>query len=264
DDALRAPGDLVVVAGGDGSVRSIAQRLLAARATVPLTILPAGTANNVAMSHGIGSDYEALVHGWARGRRVPLDVGRVETPWGDSVWIEACGFGAIARTMGALTSVPSPSDGSTEDELRRDLRVTRELLVDHPLHRCRLWLDGEATTGEYAVVEVMNIPTIGANVALAPGASSCDGLLDVVTVDQASRVRLRDYLTARLDGRVSPPLDLPVRRARRVCLAWEGTRIHVDDEVQPDEESSAAGRYWGPQQGVTIEIGVLPGALALL
>lgn len=264
DAALRDPGDLVVVAGGDGSVRSIAQRLLAARTTVPLAILPAGTANNVATSHGITRDYERLVHGWTRMRRVPLDVGRVHTPWGTSVWIEACGFGAIARTVGALTPVSSPPDADTEDELLRDLRVTRELLVDHPLHTCRLWLDGQETTGEYVIVEVMNIPSIGANLVLAPDATASDGLLDIVTVDQQSRVHVRDYLTARLEGRADPPLHLPVRRARRVRLTWEGSRIHVDDDVQPDEESAATGRYWGADHGLTIEIAVVPAALTLL
>ncbi len=263
-DALRDPGDFVVVAGGDGSVRLIAQRLLAARTPVPLAILPAGTANNIATSHGIGRDYEGLVHGWSRGRRVPLDVGRVRTPWGESVWIEACGFGAIARTVGALTPVPSSADGDTEDELLRDLRVTRELLVDHPLHECRLTLDGEEFAGEYCIVEVMNIPSIGANLALAPEASASDGLIDVVVVDQEARLALRDYLTARLDGDDAPDLALPVRRARHVTVAWEGSRIHVDDEVQPDEESSASGRYWGPDRGVALEIDVLPGALTLL
>src|SRR5690349_15998115 len=51
EDVLERQTDLVVVAGGDGTVGDV-MRLLAGRAT-PLTILPAGTANNIAASLGL-------------------------------------------------------------------------------------------------------------------------------------------------------------------------------------------------------------------
>ena len=43
--SLEDPGDLVVVAGGDGTVGRVARRLI--DTGIPLTLLPIGTANNV-------------------------------------------------------------------------------------------------------------------------------------------------------------------------------------------------------------------------
>jgi diacylglycerol kinase (ATP) len=263
--ALRDPGDLVVVAGGDGSVRSVGERLATAGSGVPLAILPMGTANNVATSLGIGTDHEALIAGWAHGRRQPFDVGRVSAPWGSSLFFEACGFGSIARAMSALAPIDAPPavEGQGE-ELERDLRVTRELLADHPLHDCRVTLDGRVVTGRFAVVEAMNIPMIGANIALAPHASTCDGLLDIVLVDDHARLRLRDYLTARLEGHGQVLVELPVYRARKVHIAWEGCRVHVDDEIRPSEEAAAASAYWSGPLSLELDVGIIPAALTVL
>ena len=46
--ALEAAGDLVAVAGGDGTVAKVA-KVLAGRG-VPMTVLPTGTANNIAIT----------------------------------------------------------------------------------------------------------------------------------------------------------------------------------------------------------------------
>src|SRR5688500_5254852 len=64
-DALDDPGDLVVVAGGDGTTAKVAKRI--AGLGVPLAILPAGTANNVARSLGLRSEERRVGKGgWVR------------------------------------------------------------------------------------------------------------------------------------------------------------------------------------------------------
>ena len=49
--ALKKETDLVVVAGGDGTVAKVARRLIGEK--LPLTILPMGTANNISKTLGI-------------------------------------------------------------------------------------------------------------------------------------------------------------------------------------------------------------------
>jgi hypothetical protein len=54
--------DIVVAAGGDGTIAHVA-RLLAHRG-IPLAILPLGTANNIAKSVGITASIEDVIGGW--------------------------------------------------------------------------------------------------------------------------------------------------------------------------------------------------------
>src|SRR6188768_1864022 len=79
DELLVALGerrpDLIVIAGGDGTVSRAASAL--AGRHVPLAILPLGTANNTARCLGVDGSMQALVAGWAGGTRRRVDLATV-------------------------------------------------------------------------------------------------------------------------------------------------------------------------------------------
>ena len=60
--ALESPGDLVAVAGGDGTVRKVATKVIGRG--IPIAILPVGTANNISRSLGIDGPLEELIAKW--------------------------------------------------------------------------------------------------------------------------------------------------------------------------------------------------------
>jgi len=246
--ALAAPTDLVAIAGGDGTIRDVARRLIGR--DVAITVVPTGTANNLAKNLGISGEASELVRGWDRGTRVTFDTALVSGCCGPRVMFEGAGLGPIAVTIAALTPV-TPREARPdrpEDELRRDLKVMREILADYPAHECQVTLDGRDLSGSFVAIQVMNIPSIGPNVRLAPDADWSDGYLDLVLVSPGDRMTLREYLTARIDER-HPPLALPVQRGRDVRIGWTGSRVHVDDEVWPNEEDAARGTFW-PRDGL--------------
>src|SRR3954447_21201006 len=81
-DALEKKAQLIVVAGGDGTVGKVARRMVGRG--VPLGLLASGTANNVARTLGLlDRPFEELVRGWQNGRRMKLDVGVAKGPWGE-------------------------------------------------------------------------------------------------------------------------------------------------------------------------------------
>src|SRR5918999_6035754 len=74
DLALDAEPERIVIAGGDGSIGPAAE--LAARAGVPLAVIPVGTANDFARAFGLPRDrpdaYRLAVEG---GRTRPIELG---------------------------------------------------------------------------------------------------------------------------------------------------------------------------------------------
>jgi diacylglycerol kinase family enzyme len=76
--ARRAAGsdaDCVIVAGGDGTVRSVAEVL--AGGTKPLAVLPTGTLNHFARDLGMPLDLDEAIRAVAAGRVERIDVGEV-------------------------------------------------------------------------------------------------------------------------------------------------------------------------------------------
>ena len=261
--ALGAAADLVAIAGGDGTVRDVARRLIGR--DVVVTIVPTGTANNLARNLGITGTAEDLVPRWGDGVEVTFDTAIVRGCCGPRVMFEGAGLGPIAVTIAALTPVTSREarPDRPEDELRRDLKVMREILADYPAHELEISLDGRNLSGTYIALHAMNIPSIGPNVRLAPDADYSDGCFDLVLVGLENRTTLREYLTARIDEK-HPPLALPVLRGRDLRICWTGSRIHVDDEVWPNEEDAAKGTFWPSDGLLELEVTMNPAPLRML
>ena len=92
--ALKKPGDLVLVAGGDGTITKIARRLI--DTGIPLAVLPLGTANNLARTLGFIASPEKVIARLQDGKKHSFDVGVARGPWGRRYFFEGAGAGLLA------------------------------------------------------------------------------------------------------------------------------------------------------------------------
>jgi diacylglycerol kinase (ATP) len=225
DQILEKPTDLVVAAGGDGTVAAAARALM--RRNIPLAILPLGTANNVAKSLGCDVPSEQLIDGWDHSRCRPLDLGIARADWGEQVFLESVGAGLIPAGIAAAEAgqeqqdrAPKPTDAS---------RTFRDVLTELQPHGWTLTLDGIVTTGDFLLVEILNMPSIGPNLVLARDANPSDGFFSVVIATESHRQVLAEYLEHRAAGG-EEPLALTPRHARHIEIrGWSD--VHVDDQV---------------------------------
>lgn len=233
-DALDIEADLVAVAGGDGTVGRVARRM--AGRGVPLAVLPMGTANNIARSlRLLGTPLEELIAGWADAARLRVDAALAQGPWGERRFIEGLGMGLFAWTMPhAQDSKALDQVQHAEDAVAHVLRMLRERLDNYRARPMAVTLDGQALSGEYVLLEVMNLSYIGPNLHLAPDAEPDDGQLHVVMVTEDERDRLHRYLEKWEDGR-SPRIDLPTLEARHITIAEGDYQVHIDDVLWSDE-----------------------------
>jgi hypothetical protein len=143
-----------------------------------------------------------------------------------------------------------------EDEVHHALRLLERLLHSSSPQRWCLTLDDHDLSGEYLLVEAMNIPLIGPNIPLAPGADPGDGLLDVVTISEHERERFAAYVKRRLD-RNAPPPELEVHRGRSLRIAPSPEcDLHLDDDLWPDDVEEAREEEAGEFQ-LTLECGAI-------
>jgi diacylglycerol kinase (ATP) len=239
--------DIVVAAGGDGTIAHAA-RLLARRG-IPLAILPLGTANNIAKSVGITAPIEDVIGGWETAGRLPLDLGVAEGVWGRRHFVEAVGGGLIPAAIAEMKT-RTDEDVPARSKLAGVLRAIKEVLSRLQPGEWTIVADGARTTGEFLLVEVLNIRSIGPNLVFSADATPLDGVFRVVMAGEEHREEIARYLQDLLEGRDHTP-SLTSQCARQVTLQGT-TDIHVDDEVV----SASADR--------TVSIRVEAGALELL
>jgi diacylglycerol kinase family enzyme len=232
--------DLVAVAGGDGTVASVARHMV--RRGVPVAILPSGTANNIARSLGLlKRSFEELARGWGDARRVKLDVGIACGPWGERYFIEGLGAGLFAELL-----VRSEQNETRKKEQKKGKRPAH--VVDSALRRLKdaaetaepvqiaARLDGADISGSYLLFEAVNLPYIGPNLFIAPDTKAGDGQLEVVLVPEAQRGRLVRYLEHWQENRERLSL-LPSRRGKHLQIEWTGFALHIDDKLRPRKKA---------------------------
>ena len=257
DAALDAPTDLVVVAGGDGTVGRVARRMVGR--DVPMTILPSGTANNISRTLGLAElPTEELIAAWKTAEVHRFDAGVIDGPCGSRRFFEGVGVGLFARAMAEIDAEGALDHVATAEariaHARRILRERIETWAPIPL---RLTLDDRDLSGEYVMVEVMNIRFVGPNLFVAPGCDPTDGLFDVVRVSDSRREDLEQYLGDHRGPRASAP-NLETCRGRHLRIEGHGLMLHIDDATWPP-----AGERHEPAD-VAFDLRVEPGALRVL
>jgi diacylglycerol kinase family enzyme len=229
--ALQRSADLVVAAGGDGTVAQVMTQL--AGSGTPIAPLPIGTANNISRSLGIVGDAREIAARWHTAVPRPFDMGLVRFSGHEErlPFVEACGGGLFARTIEHGTDQVEEASVFVGNEIDRALTLLSKLIAGARTSHWRVQVDGQDHSADCLAVEVMNIPFAGPGVPLAADARSDDGLLEVVLVRARDRRPLLDYLRRRLanDSVVLPSIE--TIRGRQVRIEVPPRSIRVDDDV---------------------------------
>jgi diacylglycerol kinase family enzyme len=218
--------DLLVAAGGDGTVATVAA--ISRRASIPLAILPLGTANNIATSLGLGHDIAHLVARWTTAHPTPLDLGQARAGAKEWVVVEGVGSGLIPAGMAAAARALERTSAHPVVEVAKAVEVFRDVLASLEPLPIEITVDGRLISGPLLMVEVLNMPAVGPNLVLAPEATPFDGLFDVVLAQPQHRANLLEYLDSRIRGEEHRS-SLPVCRAHHVRIE-SCTEAHIDDE----------------------------------
>jgi diacylglycerol kinase family enzyme len=220
-EAFRKKTDLIVVAGGDGTIAEVLTRL--PDRSLPIALLPLGTANNIARSLGIAGTPQELVETWKIDRTHPLDVGMVKASWGTSHFLEGFGVGLFAEF---LKSADKKEKAKGADNLRKGRSLLAKLVKAAKPIDISVKIDGKALNGEFLGIEVMNVPFTGPGLPLTRRADIADGLLDIVCFEFERRRALEEWL----DAPHADSAPVTTRQGKTTELVWADTANRIDDE----------------------------------
>jgi diacylglycerol kinase (ATP) len=251
--AFKRPVDLVIVAGGDGTVQKTAWEIM--NSGIPLTILPLGTANNLARSLGLTAPVEETIQALDHGKRRPFDVGTARASSRLRYFLEAAGGGLFADYFRAAKKLEKK--GAVPDEkLTAHVSLLRELSFRYPARHWKMTIDGGDISGRYIMWGAMNIRSAGPGLHLAPAAASHDGRLDFVAVREDDRRLLIKHLDARLAGR-KERFPLRPRKFRELFITPSAGAMHLDGRILPSKKKD------NERQRGALEISVKPAALTI-
>jgi diacylglycerol kinase (ATP) len=250
---FKKPVDLVIAAGGDGTVHKTAWQIM--ESGIPLAILPLGTANNVARSLGFTGSVDEILQSLHSGKGRPFDVGVARRSSQTEYFLEAAGGGLFADYFPAAKA-NEKKDASPEEELTAHLSLLRELSVDYPARQWKMSIDGEDISGHYILWGAMNIRSAGPGLHLAPKATTHDGRLDFVAVREHEREIFTKHVDAHLAGRKARVLLKP-RRFRELVIKSAPGAMHLDGEKWPNPNTNSE------RQRSAVKITVKPGALLI-
>jgi diacylglycerol kinase (ATP) len=224
--AADAQGSLLVVVGGDGTVNEVVNAVAGTDAEI--AVLPSGTGQDLARSQGIPSDIDEAVRVALEGETRTIDIGRVELGDGESRFFANVGSvgmsGAVARRANAMTKRFGGKAtffyALTREFLAwQNTRVTVEL--DERIRR----------EGAMHDVIVANGRCHGGGMKLAPDARQDDGLFDVVTIGDISKLDFVTTAPKLYSGRYLAHPKVELLRSSTVAIdAAQPLPLEVDGE----------------------------------
>lgn len=179
-EALAAGADLIIVGGGDGTIRVVAEYLMG-RSDVELAVLPLGTGNLLARNLGIDpDDISGAIRTALLGEARQVDALRVELVKRDrsvdsQLSLVAAGVGIDAEVMSSTNRVLKKVIGPGAY-----VAAGFQRLAGFP-KEARVRVDeGAWETVDFRTILMANAGFIQGGIEFAPGASMSDGVQDVV------------------------------------------------------------------------------------
>jgi diacylglycerol kinase family enzyme len=220
--AVAAGVDVVIAAGGDGTVRACAEQL--AGTDIALAILPFGTGNLLAANLGVPLRMREALTLLTSDHRRRLDVGVL----GEHAFVVMAGIG-----LDALMLRDAPEALKRRIGWAAYLWAAARHLCEPPMTLTLRVDDRPPVTRHARMLLIGNVGRLQGGIRMLPGARPDDGLLDVAVLMPPQRISWIPLAWALLRRQPTPPL-MELFRANRLDMS--STRQHpceVDGDLLP-------------------------------
>ncbi|WP_160724281.1 diacylglycerol kinase [Bacillus sp. USDA818B3_A] len=220
--AVERQYDVVIAAGGDGTIHEVVNGLAEQEFRPKLGIIPAGTTNDFARALQIPRDIGTAVDIITRGELIPVDIGRIN----DRYFINIAGGGRITEITYEVPSKLKTMLGQLAYYLKG-----MEMLPSIKASDLRIEYDGKLFEGEAMMFLVGLTNSIGGFEKLAPDASINDGLFSLLILKKVNLAEFIRISTLAVRGEhVNDPNVIYTQANRIKVYSSEKVQLNLDGE----------------------------------
>lgn len=176
--------ELVVAAGGDGTLGEVLNGIYGTRAK--LGVLPLGTGNDFARCIGIGTDINNGTWVLEHGTPQSIDIGKVTLGGQSRYFLNVAGAGFDSRCALRINEHRPSILGKLSGTTAYLVAVAAEIR-SFQTAELTLQLDGQTIQTPAVLCAIANAQSYGGGMKVAPDADLCDGLFDVCLIKDVSR-----------------------------------------------------------------------------
>ncbi|WP_106768862.1 diacylglycerol kinase [Paenibacillus faecalis] len=191
-EAVKRGYDLIIAAGGDGTLNEVINGMAEKENIPPLGVFPVGTTNDFARALGISKHWEEYCDLVIRNETRPIDLGKAN----DRYFINIAGGGTLTELTYEVPSKLKTMIGQLAYYLKG-----LEKMVSLTPQELIIQANGQPTIhDEFMVFLIANSNSVGGFEKLAPGASIDDGLFDVIALRKCNLAEFVRVVTLALRG----------------------------------------------------------------
>lgn len=223
-EAVEAGVDVVAANGGDGTVMEVAHGVKGT--SVPMAILPGGTANLVSVELGIPKDLQKAIELIASedSQVRKVDMGKI----GDEYFLLRVGMGIAAEKVRI-------ADREMKDRfgLAAYTIAGVQAIIGSEVARYKLTLDGQKIESEGVTCIIDNAGNMGvSDIKPARDVDMSDGLLDVILVHDLGAKAVTSAVSS-IAGRSPDPTKVQHWQARHITIETDPPiNVQVDGEMR--------------------------------
>ena len=238
--ALAGGASRVIAWGGDGTINEVASTL--ASSPVPLGIVPSGSGNGLARALHLPLDPQRALACALRGTPRRIDMGVMS----GHPFVNLAGIGFDACVASLFDEPRNVGRG-----FRTYARLAGRALLTYVPRQYTISTPGAELAARALLVTFANGTQYGNNALIAPNARVDDGLLNLVIVEERSRLTTIAQLPRLFRGTIGQSPDCTIREIAEASIRCDTPMtFHVDGEP-------VVG-------GTTATVRVLPGVLSVV
>jgi len=218
-NAVQEGFDVVVAAGGDGTINEVASGILGSN--IALGIIPLGSGNGLARSFGIPLNLNDSIEFLRNPQMEMVDVGKVN----DHYFFGVCGLGFDAiigkkfQEFGTRGPLPYFFIG-----IREYIRYNPETII--------LQFNDQELVVSPLLITISNTPQYGNGAIISPGADPQDGIFEICIIDMLSIFKAVSSTRKLFNGTINKIAEYTQLSTKNLKIVAENDKgvIHTDGE----------------------------------